>query len=80
MFYRQMVFLVAEGILLFIFILSVLSGTGFLAFAVLFLSVVLVYWYVKGNNRVFEDFGNHTVCRVGGHRLVIFCDRPHWQG
>ena len=57
MFYRQMVFLVAEGILLFIFILSVLSGTGFLAFAVLFLGVVLVYWYVKGNNRVYEDFG-----------------------
>ena len=71
MFYRQMVFLVAEGILLFIFVLSVLSGTGFLAFAALFLGVVLVYWYVKGNNRVLEDFGKlgEQIEKISGGEL-----------
>lgn len=54
LFYRQLVFIGTSAVLVFFTLVLFLLGSPlFLVFPVL--EIIIIYWYIKGNNKTFED-------------------------
>lgn len=55
LFYRQFIFIVLSGFLVFLTFAFLFVGVGPLFLLPPILEIVVIYWYVKGNNKTFDD-------------------------
>nr|WP_300094816.1 HAMP domain-containing sensor histidine kinase [Sedimentibacter sp.] len=55
LFYRQLVFITSSAFLVFLTFLFLIIYVPLLVFIPPVLEIVIIYWYIKGNNKTFED-------------------------